>query len=306
MTDDNPYAEEDVSTATATAYATDIAAFRRFCAERGLSCATPIAPDVLAKYLAAHAKIYAIATLRRRIAAISAAHTSAGLASPAADPVVRRTMRNIARQHGTRQRQSAALGTPEVRAMVSKCGTDLRGLRDGAILLVGFAGALRRSEIVGIDLEHLTFVPGSMRLLIERSKRDQQAEGAELVIPMGHHRHTCPVRSVQRWIEAAAIDSGPVFRGIDQWGTVLASRLHPSAIWRIIKARAGNAGLAVASYETLSPHGLRAGFITTAHRAGARADDIMRHTRHRSFAEMQRYIRRSDRPEDNPARLLDL
>jgi integrase len=120
------------------------------------------------------------------------------------------------------------------------------------------------------------------------------------------NRMTCPVRTLQRWLEVSATRFGPVFRGIDQWGTISDHALHPDGVRRIVRRAAERAGIKVAAHETLSPHGLRAGFVTEAHRMGARDEEIAGHTRHKSLASMRGYIRRSGKLDDNPAGKLGL
>ena len=220
--------------------------------------------------------------------------------------LVRATLRGILRSHATPPRRAAALTSSEIRALAAAAGETITGWRDRALLLAGFAAALRRSEIVAIDREHLTRVPAGFHLLIPSSKTDPESEGAELIIPSGRQRETCPVRALERWIERSATAFGPLFRRIDRWGTIEAERLHPDSVRLILARLAARAGLTVPAHERLSPHGLRAGFITETYRAGARDEAIMAHTRHRSQAAMRGYIRRAKLGQDNPAKLLDL
>lgn len=300
------YAEIAQAQATLRAYRADVDAFARYCQSVGAAEMFPASPALVAAYLAAHAQIYATATLIRHLAGIGHEHRARGLILNTADPLIRKTLRGIARSHGRPQRQAAALGTREVKAMVRRCGSDLTGIRDAALLLIGFAGGLRRSEIVAIDREHLTLQPQSLRLLIPRSKSDQTGSGAEIVLPYGRDGQTCPVRTLQRWLDVSATRFGPVFRGINRWGRISDDRLHPDGVRRIVLRAAKRAGLTIASHEALSPHGLRAGFITEAYRRGAREADIMQFTRQKSLATMRRYIRRSDKASDNPSGLLGL
>lgn len=303
---DNPYATPDLSAATRTAYARDLASFHAFCEAHDLTLSMPAEPSVIAAYLASIARTHATATLRRRLRGIAAAHLAAGYDFPSDAILVRQTMRGIARAHGTPPRRAAALGLREVRAMLIACDETLTGLRDRAVILIGFAGGLRRSEITAIEREHVTFQPGSIRLHIPSSKSDQGHDGAEIVIPAGVNRMTCPVRTLQRWLDVSVTRYGPVFRGIDRWGVISDQALHPDGVRRIVLRAAERAGIKVAVHETLSPHGLRAGFVTEAHRAGARDEDIAGHTRHKSLASMRGYIRRSGKLSDNPAGKLGL
>jgi integrase len=149
------------------------------------------------------------------------------------------------------------------------CDGGLTGTRDRALLLLGFAGALRRAELVGIDREHLAFVPAGIRLWIPHSKTDAAAEGAEIGIPRGKRADTCPVKALGAWLARSACAFGPVFRNVDRWGTVEHARLGPDAVRRILRKRAALAGIDAGDAERLSPHGLRAGFATEAYAKGA-------------------------------------
>ncbi|HYZ22265.1 MAG TPA: site-specific integrase, partial [Rhodopila sp.] len=219
---------------------------------------------------------------------------------------VRHTLRGIHRQHGVPARQAAALTTAEIRQLVATCDDGLRGLRDRALLLLGYAGALRRAELVAIEREHLSFIPDGVRLLIPRSKTDAAGQGAEIGLPRGEQRATCPVRALQAWLEASRCDHGPVFRRIDMWGGIDDRALHPDAVRQILRRRAGQAGLTVSAFERLSPHGLRAGFVTAAYQAGVADEAIMAHTRHRDHKTMRRYVRRARLLTESPAKKLGL
>ena len=156
---------------------------------------------------------------------------------------IRETLRGIARTHGEPARRSAALTTAEINRLVEVCGDDPAGLRDRALLLVGFAGAFRRSELVGLDVAHVRPTPAGLRLLIPRAKTDAAGEGAEIGIVRGTQADTCPVRALHAWLRAAEIGDGPVFRRVTQWGVVGKKRLHPDAVRQILAHRAAAAGI---------------------------------------------------------------
>ncbi|MBV8488224.1 MAG: site-specific integrase, partial [Planctomycetaceae bacterium] len=166
-------AYQDVADAPATlrAYASDLANYTAWCEEHGFE-PMPATPEVVGAYLAAAGEGYAAPTLRRRVAAIARACGVAGHPLDTKHPAIRETLRGIARRHGAPARRSAALTTAEVKRLSRACGTDLAGARDRALFLLGFAGALRRSELVALDVEHVTWTRAGMRLLIERSKTD--------------------------------------------------------------------------------------------------------------------------------------
>jgi integrase len=260
----------------------------------------------VAAYLAALAPLYSRSALERRLAAIGHAHRLGGLDWSAGHPAIRGTLRGIYRQHGSRRRQAAALTSVELKKLVAACPGDLAGLRDRALLLLGFAGALRRAELVGLDREHLRFTETGLRLLLPRSKTDQAGKGVELGLSRGKRRETCPVRAVEAWLEASACQYGPVFRKVDRWGNIEHSRLGSDAVRDILRRRARDARITVPAGERLSPHGLRAGFVTEAYLAGARDEQVMDHTRHRDLKTMRGYVRRAKLVTDSAVKLLDL
>jgi integrase len=295
-------AYQDAADAPATlrAYAADLANFEAWCGKHGLP-PMPATPEIVGAYLAAAGEGYAMPTLRRRVAAIARACGVAGHPLDTKHPAVRETLRGIARTHGGRSRRAAALTTTEIRKLSRACGADLAGARDRALFLLGFAGALRRSELVGLDVAHVTWTGDGLTLLIERSKTDQEAEGAEIAIPRGRSDETCPVAALQSWLAAAEITAGPLFRKVNRGGMVETARLSPDAVRQILLKRAAQAGLQGTLAEPVSPHGLRAGFVTTAYRNGVPDEEIMGHTRHRSLTTMRSYVRRAKLSQTSPA-----
>ena len=177
-------AYQDAADAPATlrAYAADLANYKAWCERHGF-VPMPAKPEVVGAYLAAAGEGYAAPTLRRRVAAIARACGVAGHPLDTKHPAIRETLRGIGRKHGAPARRSAALTTTEIQKLSRACGTDLAGARDRALLLVGFAGALRRSELVALDVDNVTWTRSGMKLLIERSKTDAEGEGAEIAIP---------------------------------------------------------------------------------------------------------------------------
>lgn len=290
---------------TRRAYRADWDHFAAWCGRAGFA-PLPTTPASIAAYLAAHADSLAAATLSRRVAAIARVHRSAGRPIDTRDALIRDALRGIRRQHGGPRRQAAALTTAEIRQIVAACGPDLAGLRDRALILLGYAGALRRSELVGIDVEHLTPTADALVLLLPRSKGDPDGEGQRVSIGRGKNRDTCPVRAVEGWLRAAGIRFGPVFRKVSASGTVEPHRLHPESVRVLLRARAAAAGITGTRLEPLSAHSLRAGFVTQSYLAGARDEEIMEHTRHRSVVTMRRYVRRARLTKGAATARLDL
>jgi integrase len=261
---------------------------------------------VVGAYLAAAGEGYAMQSLRRRVAAIARASGVAGHPLDTKHPAIRETLRGIGRTHGSRGRRSAALTTAELRKLSRVCEPGLAGDRDRALLLIGFAGALRRSELVALDVERMTWSNDGVRLLLEKSKTNKAGEGAEIMIVFGRHEDTCPIQALRRWLDAAAIMSGPVFRKVNKAGRVEPRRLSEDAVRQILLRRAALAGVKGSLAEPISPHGLRAGFVTTAYRNGVPDEEIMGHTRHLSLTTMRSYVRRAKLSQTSPAGKLGL
>ena len=291
--------------ATLRAYAADLKNFEAWCTRHAMT-ALPATPEVVGAYLAAAGEGFAMQTLRRRVAAIARASGVAGHPLDTKHPAIRETLRGIGRTHGSRGRRSAALTTAELKKLIQVCEPGLAGDRDRALLLTAFAGALRRSELVALDVEHLTWSNDGVKLLLERSKTDKGGEGAEVMIVCGRQEGTCPVRALRRWLDVASIGSGPVFRKVNKAVRVEARRLSEDAVRQILLRRATQAGVTGSLAEPVSPHGLRAGFVTTAYRNGVSDEEIMGHTRHRSLATMRSYVRRAKLSKASPAGKLGL
>jgi integrase len=299
------FAAAALAPATLRAYRADWSHFLAWCRDAGWA-ALPAAPETVAAYLASLAATHTNSVLERRLAALSRAHRLAGLDWPRAHPAIRNTLRGIQREHGRPKKQAAALVTEELIRLVETCETSPAGRRDRALLLIGYAGALRRSELVAITREDVVFTSEGLRLTIPRAKGDQTGKGASLGIPRGNRADTCPVRALELWLEVSDCRFGPVFRAIDPRGVIARHALHPDSVRLILSRRAALAGLTVPSGERLSPHGLRAGFITQAYIAGARDEEIMDHTRQKDLRTMRGYVRRAKLVSGSPAGLLGL
>ena len=300
-------AYQDAADAPATlkAYAMDLANYEAWCLRSGFE-AMPAKPDVVGAYLAAAGEGYAMPTLRRRVAAIARACGVAGHPLDTKHPAIRETLRGVGRTHGAPARRAAALTTLEVKALSRACGSDLAGLRDRALFLVGFAGALRRSELVGCDVEHIAWTDEGLRLRIERSKTDKGGVGAEIAISFGRSEESCPVTALHTWLDQAGIGNGPLFRKVNRGGKVEVARLSSDAVRQILLKRAMKADIQGSFAEPVTPHGLRAGFVTTAYRNGVPDEEIMGHTRHRSLNTMRSYVRRAKLSQVSPASKLGL
>ena len=293
-----------VAPATSNVYTRNWKRFQEWAAGHGLVF-LPATPQTIARYLTDLAKDHAPSTLTQHVSAIAGAHKAAGYAEPPSRSLlVHKTLAGPRRQQGTAPDAKAPLTVADLRAIVSEHLHDsLKGQRDRALLLVGFAGAFRRSELVGIDVEHVEFVTEGMVVTLPRSKTDQEGAGRKVGIPFGHNTDTCPVGALAAWLEAAHIDSGAVFRAVDRRGRIAADRLADRSVALLVKHYTQAIGR---DPRTFSGHSLRAGHATAAALAGVKERDIMRQTGHRSTAMLRRYIRDGSLFRSNSAAALGL
>lgn len=280
-----------LSAGTQRAYAADLNHFRA--SGRDIPCP----PHALAEYLAELVATHAVATIQRRLAAIAKAHRALGHDDPCRAEIVRATMSGIRRTKGMAQREARALQRDDLFAVLNRMGERPNDIRDKALLLIGFAGAFRRSELVGFDCGDVEHVGRGIVLHLRRSKTDQTGQGRKIAIPHGR-TYWCPVRHLADWLTHAGIEEGPLFRSIDRHGHIALDRLSSDAVSTIIKRRVEAAGFDPA---TFSGHSLRAGLATSAAMAGASTWKIRQQTGHRSDAMLARYIRSADLFSDNAA-----
>lgn len=255
----------------------------------------PAEPERVANYIAHFATRLAPSTLSRRLVAIGHAHADRGLPSPTDSALVRATLRGVRRTCSRPIRQVAPLQKADLQKLVRGL-TGLHGVRDAALLLLGFAGAFRRSELVSLDVDDVAFSDAGMTIRIKRSKTDQEGQGRFIAIPRVRGR-CCPTGKLEAWLTLSGITDGPIFRRINRYGQLHAARLSAQSVALIVKHRAEALGLDSAQ---LSGHSLRAGFATNAANKGATAASIRGQTGHQSDAMVQRYIRNSQLITDSP------
>ncbi|MCJ2036130.1 site-specific integrase [Methylobacterium sp. J-068] len=296
------YQRASQASATIKAYQTDVAAFGAWCRRHGV-LSLPALPEVVAAFLVAEAEAgRAASTIGRRCAAIRYAHRLAGAADPTNHEGVRAAVRGIRRKVGVAPVQKSAATVEILSAMLMRVPDTLGGRRDRALLALGFAGAFRRSELVALDVADLREDAGGLRVMVRRSKTDQEGRGFEKAIP--HGRFIRPVALVRDWLTAAGITDGPVFRPVSRSGHVRGlgspaaapSRLTTHAVAGIIKRYAQAAGFDAA---TFAAHSLRAGYITTAAEHGADLARIMDQSGHRDPRTVVGYIRRANAFKDH-------
>ena len=263
--------------------------------------ALPATPETVALYLVELAEVAKASTIARRLSSISQAHRAAGHPSPTSSARVQAVSTGIRRVHGAGVDQAAPITVAILRRMLEVAPPGLAGTRDRALLLVGFAGALRRSEIVALEAENLQEVDEGLVVTVAKSKTDQEGAGRPIGIPYGSNLLTCPVRSLDAWMQAARISSGPVFLPVDRHGRLdpaQRGRLSPVAVNSLVKTYARRIGLDPDRYGA---HSLRAGLATSAAEAGASERAIMNQTGHRSLPVMRGYIRSGTLFKENAA-----
>ena len=288
---------------TTRSYAADVRDFVAWCSNNAVQ-SLPSEPSTVAVYISDLAEQgRKVSTIRRRLSAIKMFNESQGFENPVRDMLVKTTMAGIQREKGTPPEQKKPLLSEDIQKMIAVLPDSLIGVRDRALLLLGFAGAYRRSELVALNVEDIEFNKGGLVIMLRRSKTDQKGEGFKKGIPYGSNLATCPVRTLQDWLQQAAIDSGAIFRTVKKGGVLHDNRLSDRDVARIVKRSAQKAGL---NPDDFSGHSLRAGFATQAAINMARFDKIMDQGGWKSELTVKRYIRDGNLFRENAASKLGL
>ncbi len=257
----------------------------------------PAEPALVASYLAMHAETLSVATLVRRIATISKAHEARGLPNPCRSEIVRATLRGVKRMRGIAQREAKPVLRDDLFRVLDFMGEGVKDARDRALLLIGFAGGFRRSELVGLSCDDIERVRQGLIVTLRRSKTDQEGSGRKIGIPFGRTRH-CPVLALDGWLTVSGIEAGPIFRPVDRHGRIGAARLSGEGVSLVVKECATAAGIDPTGF---SGHSLRAGFATSAVQAGVTTLKIRSQTGHASDTMLSRYVRDGELFVDNAA-----
>ena len=300
LDDAQTYAAAAQAPNTSRAYASDWTQFCGWCDHYELD-SLPAPAAVVALYLTALAKRgLAVSTIRRRAAAIARAHRQAGHPSATGDPSVLTVLEGIARVHGAAPNKKTALLRDPLLELVDRIDlTTTAGIRDRALLLLGFAVGLRRSELVALTVQDLSPSPDGIEIRIGRSKTDQHGRGEQLLVVYAEPPRPCPVRALRAWLEHAQLTTGAIFRRVTRTGAV-ASPLTSQSVALIIKKRARAAGLDPSEF---AGHSLRAGYATQAARDGHHPTQIAATTRHQDQRVLAGYIR-AGRGKDDIAHVL--
>lgn len=291
------YLDQSKAANTRRAYRSDWADFEAWCAKYSRA-SLPAAPDTVAYYLADRSQQLKTSSLQRRLATISEAHRAAGHESPNKSAQVRLVWAGIRREKGVAQNHKKPTLTKQIRLMLDHLPGSLLGVRDRALLLLGFAGAMRRSELVGLDVTDVLFAEEGLVVVIRKSKTDQVQAGRKVGIPFGEHAETCPVRAVQAWLDESMIEGGPLFRSVNKHGHVQDTRLSDRAVAEVVKRSLVAAGRSSRGYAA---HSLRAGLITQAAMSGVSERAIQDQSGHKSLLVMRRYIRDGSLFRENAA-----
>jgi integrase len=301
-------AREAKAKSTRAAYQSDWDAFSAWCTAFG-TAALPASPETVAVYLTHLSETppkkhpgeqRKISTIERALAAICHAHARAGIEpSPTRTARVKETMSGLRRRLGTASKRKTAVRAEQLREMLSKVPATLLGIRDRALLLIGFTGAFRRSELVGLDVDDLEVTPDGLKVTLRHSKTDQESAGRKVGIPYGSTNEVCPVYALQAWLEAAEITEGPVFRAVDRHWAVSGARLSAPVVAIVVKRYAKSIGIPAA---LVAGHSLRAGLVTSAAKAKKTDRSIRDQTGHTTSKMVDIYVRDESLFDDNAAK----
>jgi len=254
--------------------------------------------ETVINYVADMAETKKVSTIIRRLSSISQAHQAAGCGSPTFSFGVKTVVKGIKKTKGTIPNKKTAAVIEDIRAMVDTLGGSLINIRDRALILIGFAGAFRRSELVSVEIDDIEFNREGLTIMLKHSKTDTEGQGYKKGIPYGSHPDTCPVRSLQDWLQAAQITTGPLFRRVNRHGQVGMAALSDQSVALIVKKLVKAAGLDEKKY---SGHSLRSGLITTAANRGVDERSIMKQSGHKSLTVMRSYIQDATLFKNNAA-----
>ncbi|MDY6083806.1 MAG: site-specific integrase [Dialister sp.] len=288
---------------TINAYESDWNDFCDWCKYKKVSF-FPATPETIVNYINDLADYAKTSTIRRRISAISENFNSAGLSAsnPCRDWLVRETLIGLTRIKGAAQKGKTPVYWDELRAMIGCMDLKtLAGVRDKAILLTGFMGAFRRSEIAGLNAEDIARLPQGIIISVTRSKTDQEQKGQQVAIPYISDKTMCAITALNAWVQQAHISSGPLFRSILKNGKVSERRLSDKTINLLVKKYASLIGL---NPDLYGAHSLRHGFATYAALHGVEERLIMKQTRHRSVEMVRHYINEADLFSNNAISLI--
>ena len=279
---------------TLRAYKSDFKDFGAFCAKHSFN-SMPTEPKIVSLYLTHLSKNSKMSTLRRRLVSISMVHKIKGHYLDTKHPVIIENLMGIKRLKGTIQKGKKPILINHLKSIINVINEqkieEIKKARDKSIVLIGFGGGFRRTELVSLDHEDLEFVPEGLKITIKRSKTDQFGEGMIKGLPYFDNELYCPVTNLKKWLELSKIKDGPIFRRFAKGLSVTKNRLTDQTVVLLIKNYLSLAGI---DNSNFSGHSLRAGFATVAAESGADERSIMAMTGHKTSQMVRRYIREAN------------
>ena len=291
---------------TLRAYKSDFRDFETFCLKHRLN-SLPTEPKIVSLYLTHLSKNSKISTLRRRLVSISMAHKLKGHYLDTKHPIIVENLMGIRRIKGSIQKGKKPILISHLKLIINvinkQITEELKKLRDKSIILIGFGGGFRRTELVSIDYEDLEFVPEGLKITIKRSKTDQLGDGMVKGLPYFNNENYCPVTNLKNWLEIAKIKSGPIFRRFTKGLSLTDKRLTDQSVVLLMKEYLRLAGI---ENKNFSGHSLRSGFATVAAEYGADERSIMTMTGHKSTQMVRRYIKEANLFKNNALNKVNL
>jgi len=291
---------------TLRAYKSDFKDFGAFCSRYGLS-SLPSEPKTISLYLTHLSKNSKISTLRRRLVSISMVHKLKGHYLDTKHPIIVENLMGIRRVKGSFQKGKKPILINHLKSIINSINeqnkNEIKKLRDKTIILVGFGGGFRRTELISIDYEDLEFVPEGLKITIRKSKTDQLGEGMLKGLPYFDDVNYCPVINLRKWLEISKIKSGPIFRRFSKGSILTDNRLTDQSVVLLIKEYLRLAGI---DNENFAGHSLRSGFATVAADSGADERSIMAMTGHKTTQMVRRYIREANLFKNNALNIVKI
>ncbi len=284
---------------TLRAYKSDFKDFGAFCSRHGLN-SLPTEPKIVSLYLTQLSKNSKFSTLRRRLVSISMVHKLKGHYLDTKHPIIVENLMGIRRVKGSIQKGKKPILINHLKLIINSINeqnsNEIKKLRDKALILIGFGGGFRRTELISIDYEDLEFVPEGLKITVRKSKTDQFGEGMIKALPYFNDKNYCPVINLKEWLENSKIKSGPVFRRFSKGSVLTDKRLTDQSVVLLIKEYLRLAGI---ENKNFSGHSLRSGFATVAADSGADERSIMAMTGHKTTQMVRRYIREANLFKNN-------
>ena len=284
---------------TLRAYKSDFRDFGAFCSRHKL-CSLPTEPKIVSLYLTYLSKTSKISTLRRRLVSISMVHKLKGHYLDTKHPIIVENLMGIRRLKGSMQKGKKPLLINHLKSIINSINdlnaNETKKLRDKAIILIGFGGGFRRTELTSIDYEDLEFVPEGVKITLKKSKTDQFGEGMIKGLPYFADEYYCPVINLRSWLEISNIKTGAIFRRFSKGSVLTEHRLTDQSVALLIKQYLRLTGI---EDKNFSGHSLRSGFATVAADSGADERSIMAMTGHKTTQMVRRYIREANLFKNN-------